>query len=661
VRYAITACVTRLSALLPATPLPEMVEPRFFDLWLNLRNSIAAPPRQHDDVIVVRLDEATFKHLRLPILGRFPRAHLAALLDRLRSVEPAVVAIDLYFFGASDSADSADAALADAIRALPSVLPAGWQQISTYDHAGKSVDEAVSVDSAALFDSAASARGLIYLPSDPFSGSVVREFRRSREIDPAIPWDYPTFAEAAARLAEPSLPLPDASDLIDYYGPFGGIRGVSAYKVMEGDAGVLDALRHKVILLGTYIVGDDKHETPFGSMPGVEIHATAVSNILQGRWIHRLPAAGEAALGILAVSLLTFVILSCSPLQGLAALGSLAAAWAGGACWGVLAGFYVPGALPLTMLLLVYAGSGMRAYLIERRERQRIEEEYKDFDKKIQRSVSSQYRKVIMSLPLEEITEVLGARYVTAPIMRTDVRGYTSFSSSADREAFPRVIESYIALLVQAVHETQGTFLKDVGDGILAIWGAPLPVENAADLAVRCALLMQRRAAEAVRAGALPGFQTRVGIHYGEAYVGLQGHAEALLYDAKSPCVNIACHLDHVVKALGLSVLVTDQTAAELKGDFHLLSMGRARIGKKEVSIGSSGVFESPFESGVRADWEQALSDFMGRRWAAAGEAFLRVADPRLQAPAEYYLQQCRYLEKFPPEDGWCGEISVTT
>ena len=165
---------------------------------------------------------------------------------------------------------------------------------------------------------------------------------------------------------------------------------------------------------------------------------------------------------------------------------------------------------------------------------------------------------------IESMQEIeLGGEQHALSVLFCDIRGFTSWSE--DKGATEVITELNVLLteLSASVMSTGGTLDKFTGDGLMAFWGAPVPVEDHADRACRAALDMlqrldavnQRRTDE----GQVP-FRIGVAVHSGNAVVGNVGHERRLDYTAIGDTVNTTARLEASTKDLGAVLLVSRET-----------------------------------------------------------------------------------------------------
>jgi adenylate cyclase len=159
----------------------------------------------------------------------------------------------------------------------------------------------------------------------------------------------------------------------------------------------------------------------------------------------------------------------------------------------------------------------------------------------------------------------LGGRRAVITTLYADIRGFTSFSESMDPEALVSVLNSYLAWAARSILEEEGTIDKFLGDAVMAWFNAPIPQEDHTLRAVRAALAI-REGILALHRDMPPEYQLSfgVGIHSGEALLGLIGTQERLDYTAIGDSVNTAKRLQE--NAAKGQILISKVAAGNVAG-----------------------------------------------------------------------------------------------
>jgi adenylate cyclase len=135
-------------------------------------------------------------------------------------------------------------------------------------------------------------------------------------------------------------------------------------------------------------------------------------------------------------------------------------------------------------------------------------------------------------------------------------------------EAVVEVLNTYFTEMVDLVFKYQGTLDKFVGDALMAVFGVPLPLPQAATRAVECALAMQRHLKQMQAAGQTPIQGMRIGINTGEAIVGNIGSHKRMDFTVVGDAVNVAARLQELAKEVEADTLISEATFRELAGQF---------------------------------------------------------------------------------------------
>ena len=180
----------------------------------------------------------------------------------------------------------------------------------------------------------------------------------------------------------------------------------------------------------------------------------------------------------------------------------------------------------------------------------------------------------------------LGGTRAFITTLFADIRGYTSISERCDPETLVSVLNRYLGAAADAILDEQGTIDKFMGDAIMALFNAPVEQDDHTLRAVRAAIEM-RAAIKSIQ-GELPAelrLGIGIGIHSGEAVLGLVGTQERLEYTAIGDSVNIAKRLQEnaapgqilistaAYRRIAESVLAQSITPIRAKGKSELIEV----------------------------------------------------------------------------------------
>src|SRR5438552_4696009 len=164
-------------------------------------------------------------------------------------------------------------------------------------------------------------------------------------------------------------------------------------------------------------------------------------------------------------------------------------------------------------------------------------------------------------------------------VLFADVKGSMELAEQVDPEAWHRIMDRFFHLLADGVHRFEGTVVQFTGDGIMALFGAPIAHEDHGQRACWAALHLQqelRRYADEVRLAHGLGFSVRMGLNSGEVVVGKIGDDLRMDYTALGQSVGLAQRMEQMADPG--KALLTGHTARLVSGYFQLRDLGETRI-----------------------------------------------------------------------------------
>ena len=472
------------------------------------------------------------------------------------------------------------------------------------------------------------------------------------------------------------IPTDRNGQLWIHFAPHDKARYVSAIDVLEGHVPA-DRVARRLVLIGTSAVGLlDSKTTPVDPlMPGVEVHAQVLENILTNSVL----SSPNYAIGVelCAALLLGFVIIWLAPTLNpllLLLVGATIVAISMGASWY----FYVQNRLlfdftyPLLSSVLVYLTLVFSNYISEEAQRRRI------------RSAFGQYLSPALVEQLAKSPDklVLGGEDREMSILFSDVRGFTTISElyKNDPQGLTSLMNSFLTPLTNAIIEHKGTIDKYMGDAVMAFWNAPLndadheinACEAALEMLRRVDMLNSQREQQAKESGQrfIP-IKVGVGINTGRCVVGNMGSDLRFNYSVLGDSVNLASRLEGQSKNYGLPIIVGSRTASAVGHKFAVLELDCITVkGKTEPEsvytvLGRSDVADSDRFGQLRENVNDMLTRFRRQDFSGATQAIERCRKFGdgfgLSDLFDIYSERIRVFEENPPPADWNGVFVLET
>ncbi|HMH48643.1 MAG TPA: adenylate/guanylate cyclase domain-containing protein [Candidatus Acidoferrum sp.] len=182
----------------------------------------------------------------------------------------------------------------------------------------------------------------------------------------------------------------------------------------------------------------------------------------------------------------------------------------------------------------------------------------------------------------------LGGKHVEATVMFSDIRSFSSLTESRSPAETIELLNSYYTLMFDAIGGHGGVVNQIVGDGLMAIFGAPLPRDDHRERAVHAALDMLDLVDGFNREQALRGgaeIRIGIGIASGPLIAGFTGTQQRVTYTCVGDTVNVAAHLETHTKVLGRPILIDETTRNGLGDTIRVESHGPAQLKTKSQAV----------------------------------------------------------------------------
>jgi adenylate cyclase len=707
-----------LAALRIADPIPiQELRVRAFDFFqvMHPRKATQRP------VVIVDIDEKSLK-----AIGQWPwpRTRVADLITRLTQMGALVVAFDIVFaepdrmspnvaadaFRDLDEATraklralpSSDTVLADALRQSRVVLGESGLPFAVAQPAGMQPPVGLAtmggdpqpfllnfpglLRNVPVLEQAASGRGLFTIRAE--RDGIVRRVPIVMQAQGTV---MPSLSLEMLRVVSGSSTVLIRSDhagiqnasvpgfvistdrngqLWIHFAPHDSERYVSAADVLAGQIPA-DRVARRLVLVGTSAVGLlDSKTTPIDPvMPGVEIHAQVLENVLTDSVL----SSPNYAIGVelCAAFLLGIAIIWLAPILNpvlLLIVGVGIVAVTVGASWY----FYLQDRLlfdftyPLLSSALVYLTLVFSNYISEQAQRRRI------------RSAFGQYLSPALVEQLAQSPDklVLGGEEREMSILFSDVRGFTTISElyKDDPQGLTSLMNSFLTPLTNAIIDHKGTIDKYMGDAVMAFWNAPLhdalheynACEAALEMLHRVDTLNREREQHAGETGQrfIP-IKVGVGINTGKCVVGNMGSDLRFNYSVLGDPVNLASRLEGQSKNYGVPIIIGSKTASGLHDKFAVLELDCITVkGKTEPEsvftvLGRADVAGSDRFGRLKKSVGEMLARFRQQDFTGATRSIARCREVDdgfgLGTLFDLYAERIRIFAQNPPPPDWNG------
>jgi len=533
---------------------------RFETVLLDLRIALVGPRRPPEEVVIVAIDDTT-----LDSVGPYPlpRDRLADLIARIRQAGARALAVDILLFGSSE--DDKDRSLAEAMAELPSVT-AGAAQMEEENAPSTALPVVRTMLAPAPAVAETTSVGLANIVTD--IGGTPRHvpmlFMSPQGLQPSFSLlaagkfqgKAATVTGKGLRFGPRTVPLDLGWHLaLNYFGPSGSIATISAGELLSASSDRDNLLAGRMVVLGvTATAVGDRFSTPFDPvMPGVEIQATAIANLLDGKPLVRDAQTrmldSAAALVLTLLGMLAVILLPLAPASVFYLL--LLAGWLGICAALFPKGLWLNGALPYAASLPPVVGLIITRQIADRiqsRRHLRAQEALGRFQSpRLAQRIAQDPS--FLTVPREQV----------AAILFVDLSGYTRLSERLGPARTRDFLKEFHTLVVNVVTGDDGLVLDFMGDGAMLGFGIPDADRQDPLKALRCAFHLNREISAWLRTSdrAEVVTEVRVGAHTGRVVLSRLGHDSQQQIAATGDCVNVASRLLEVAKNRSASVVLS--------------------------------------------------------------------------------------------------------
>lgn len=337
------------------------------------------------------------------------------------------------------------------------------------------------------------------------------------------------------------------------------------------------AVGNKIIMVGPFTEGmaADQKPTPYGLMYGVEIHANALNTIIMNKFIRYAPWWANTLLLALMILLVAFMS------------SRLSTIWAIMTAFLIVFSYFIATTLvfdefayifnfssPALGVFLSFLGVVVYRVMTEEKDKRRIRDMFGKY-------VSPRVVDQILSRPPE-----LGGVDKELTVFFSDIRGFTTMSESMTPQELVNHLNIYLTAMTDIILEYTGTLDKYVGDEIMCFWGAPLPQEEHAILACKCALKQMQTLGD-LNDGWPPEKRIKIGIgiNSGIMTVGNMGSLGRMNYTLMGDNVNLGARLEGTNKEYQTNIILSEYTYGLVKDRVVARELDNIRVKGKNRPV----------------------------------------------------------------------------
>lgn len=542
-------------------PFSDTLELKTRDLRAQIRGGIDVEV----PVVILAIDDASFE--KINIRWPWPRQILGEAIVRLKDAGAQTIGLDI-MLGDGGYNSEEDEALAEAIKYAGNIILPIKRDVR---EVGPAVIDYFDMP-LTLFDNPAQSNGFINLIVDKDNS-----IRRQLTSDDTLGEPYFSFALSILAAFEkssismedsvvhvgdrPVIAASDKSLFINYTEP-GSFPVVPFYQVLEDDFDP-QVFKGKIVLVGAFF--KESHDltlTPFekdSGLYGIEIHANILNTLYSEKFLRDGNRTSELLILLLLTALGAFLFIRMKPNRGLLfafiisiVYGSLSFLLYG------YSGYIIEMFNPILSVFLTWLGAVLYNYLIVEKEKNHVRNTFSRF-------VSAE----VVNDILDSGNNIeLGGELREVAIFFSDICGFTSMSERMDPAEVVEMLNEYFTEMTDVVFKYDGTLNKYIGDAIMAIYGAPVTMENASEKALRASLEMREKLRlfnENRKKNGKTPVNMGMGLHWGKVLVGNIGSPRQMEYTVIGDAVNVCSRIEGLTRDFDTDLLISDALYNEVK------------------------------------------------------------------------------------------------
>jgi len=308
---------------------------------------------------------------------------------------------------------------------------------------------------------------------------------------------------------------------------------------------------------------------------------------------------------------------------------------------------------PFLSIILTYFLSEAYRNLVEERRSRFLKKAFSSY-------VSPQLVEVIVKNP-EKLK--LGGETREVTVLFSDIRGFTTLSESLSPEKLVDILNEYLDPMTKIVFKNKGTLDKYIGDAIMAIFNAPVEIENHEYFACKAAVEMieeLKRINENFKAKNFPQIDIGIGINTGKVVAGNMGTDIRFDYTVIGDNVNLASRLEGLNKLYGTRIIVSENTYKKVKNEFKFRELDLIRVKGKKIGV---KIYElnQELDTEIIDEFEKALNLYKNGKFSEAFEIFKELWEKFNDKPSLEFINRCKFFIESGIPSHWDGVYEAKT
>ncbi len=422
----------------------------------------------------------------------------------------------------------------------------------------------------------------------------------------------------------------------------------------------------RVVLVGTSAAAthDDKL-TPYGSKPGVLLHAVGLSNLIEGHFLDLAPIYMEWIILLITIPVCVYLTFYFQAMILRTVLPILI--FVGTTFLGLFL-FKLNIHFPLSGFITTYpiALLGAIAYLSFTEGAER---------RKYSKVLSNMVDPSIVSEALNDLEALKkgGEKEITA--FFSDVAGFSTISEQLSSADLAALLNEYLSAMTIILKQNKGTLDKYIGDAVVGIFSAPIHSDShhlesakaSIDMIAKLADLKKYWSDNNLYIKDAQEMEVRIGLNTGVAKVGFMGTDALASYTMMGDTVNLAARLEAAGKDYGVNILISESTNVKIKDKFFTKKLDAVRVKGKTEPVNiyeliavrgeesekinkSSALYEEAFELHLQKKFDEAIKKFKESIEARG----------KKDKAANMLIDRCEEYKLSPPPENWDGAYTRT-